>query len=160
MASAGRVLIIPKGAWNAETEYGMLDLVTHNEKAWVSREKNKGEEPVENSAYWQGLIMLPIANNLTTDTEGYLLDATQGRILNELLESQAKTIAELSNTVKLLSNTVTEYKNNVTEYQNTTNTLSNDVTALKNTVEKLPTITSGTSEPSGGEDGDIYIMYE
>jgi hypothetical protein len=37
MASAGRILIMPKGEWNAETEYEVLDMVNHNGKSWLAK---------------------------------------------------------------------------------------------------------------------------
>ena len=55
MATAGRILIMPKGNWKAETEYEMLDLVYYNGVSWVARTRvAKGIEPTEaNSDYWQ-----------------------------------------------------------------------------------------------------------
>lgn len=53
MASAGRILIMPKGDYNAETEYEMLDLVFHNGKSWVAKKSVVGVEPSdENQDYW------------------------------------------------------------------------------------------------------------
>lgn len=57
MASAGRILIIPKGDWSAETEYEMLDLVKHNGKSWLAKKNAVGIEPIEeNSEYWQDMF--------------------------------------------------------------------------------------------------------
>ena len=57
MASAGRILIIPKGEWNAETEYEMLDLVYHNGTSWLVKKDVVGIEPIsENDDYWQKLF--------------------------------------------------------------------------------------------------------
>lgn len=54
MATIGRILIIPKGEWNAETDYDMLDLVRHGNASWISKRANKGAEPTEsNSDDWQ-----------------------------------------------------------------------------------------------------------
>ena len=53
MASAGRILIMPKGEWNAETEYEMLDLVVRNGKSWLATKISIGIEPSEaNAEYW------------------------------------------------------------------------------------------------------------
>ena len=53
MASAGRILIMPKGNWNAETEYEMLDLVFYNGTSWLAKKDiPKGLEPSENSVFW------------------------------------------------------------------------------------------------------------
>jgi hypothetical protein len=57
MASAGRILILPKGEWNSETEYEMLDLVSHNGTSWLAKKDVVGIEPSEaNSEYWHSLM--------------------------------------------------------------------------------------------------------
>lgn len=53
MASAGRILIMPKGDWNAETTYEMLDLVFHNGTSWLAKKDVVGIEPSEeHTEYW------------------------------------------------------------------------------------------------------------
>ena len=57
MASAGRILIMPKGEYNANTTYEMLDLVKHNGKSWLAKKTSVGIEPsVANSEYWQDVV--------------------------------------------------------------------------------------------------------
>ena len=57
MASAGRILILPRGNYNAETEYEMLDLVKHNGTSWLARKESTGIEPTnDNSEYWQNIF--------------------------------------------------------------------------------------------------------
>jgi hypothetical protein len=57
MTTAGRILIIPKGDYNAETTYEMLDLVKHNGTSWLARKESTGIEPtVENAEYWQNMF--------------------------------------------------------------------------------------------------------
>ena len=57
MISAGRILIMPKGDWNAEAEYGMLDLVKHNGTSWLAKKESIGIEPSnDNSEYWQNMF--------------------------------------------------------------------------------------------------------
>lgn len=53
MASAGRILIMPKGNWDANTEYEMLDLVFHNGTSWLAKKNVVGIEPSEdNEEHW------------------------------------------------------------------------------------------------------------
>lgn len=52
MATAGRILIIPKGAWSAETGYELLDLVHHNGVAWMAKKESIGIEPKEENSEW------------------------------------------------------------------------------------------------------------
>ena len=57
MASAGRILIMPKDDYNAETTYEMLDLVKHNGKSWLAKKTSVGIEPSEvNKEYWQDMF--------------------------------------------------------------------------------------------------------
>ena len=69
MAIAGRVLIVPKGDYAEATVYNQLDLVTYNSKPWLCKKNNTvGKEPsAENSAYWQLLIDVSIADADTLD---------------------------------------------------------------------------------------------
>jgi hypothetical protein len=79
MASAGRILIIPKGAWSAETEYEMLDLVFHNGTSWLAKKNVVGIEPTEvNVEYWHKLCDsadLTEVNNRIAALENKLLSA-------------------------------------------------------------------------------------
>ena len=85
MASAGRILIMPKGKYNAETQYEMLDLVSLNGTSWLAKKSVKGVEPGTSGSeeYWHNMFTFEIANNLDTTDEGKSLDARQGKILNE-----------------------------------------------------------------------------
>ena len=57
MAIAGRILILPKGEYNASTTYSMLDLVSYNGASWLAKKTAVGITPSDsNSAYWQKLI--------------------------------------------------------------------------------------------------------
>ena len=66
MASAGRILIMPKGNYNAETEYEMLDLVGYANHAWICKKACKGIEPsTSNEECWHDLLGMPL--NLISD---------------------------------------------------------------------------------------------
>jgi hypothetical protein len=53
MASAGRILIIPKGNYNAETTYEPLDLVFHGDTSRLAKKNAVGIEPSDaNSEHW------------------------------------------------------------------------------------------------------------
>lgn len=55
MAVAGRILIMPKGAYNSETTYEMLDLVSHNGTSWICKKTCVGIAPSEGE-YWQHMF--------------------------------------------------------------------------------------------------------
>lgn len=99
MVNAGRVLIIPKGAWTNLTPYEMLDLVSEGDKAYLARQASVGVRPSEdtNMTYWQPFGSS--ASIATTDTPGLVMpdgvtitvDAT-GLIVASLNVSDLKDI--------------------------------------------------------------------
>ena len=54
MGNAGRVLMIPKGEYNAATTYEMLDFVYYNGRSYVCKQTSTGNVPT-NTTYWQAL---------------------------------------------------------------------------------------------------------
>ena len=54
-ASAGRVLLMPKGTYDAETTYEMLDLVRYGKSTFVCKKTSTGNTPDSNqdTEYWQ-----------------------------------------------------------------------------------------------------------
>lgn len=97
-ASAGRVLIIPKGDYNSQTTYSMLDMVYYNGKSYICKQTSTGNDPT-NTVYWQ--IMLDGAsefsalsdvdlNNLQ-DGDGIYWDATAQKWKNTTPTSIAIT---------------------------------------------------------------------
>ena len=54
-ASAGRVLIIPKGIYDPTTTYHMLDMVKTNNGTYLCKKTSLGNAPSE-SEYWQLII--------------------------------------------------------------------------------------------------------
>lgn len=99
MASAGRILIMPKGNYDSSATYEMLDMVHYNGTSWLAKKTAKGIEPsATNSEYWHSMFDLDIANNLTTTDAGKALDARQGKVLNEKIENLKSTVMLLSTT--------------------------------------------------------------
>lgn len=99
MVNAGRILILPKGAWTNLTPYEMLDLVSEGDKAYLARQASVGVRPSEdiNMTYWQPFGSS--ASIATTDTPGLVMpdgvtitvDAT-GLIVANLNVSDLKDI--------------------------------------------------------------------
>ena len=52
MISAGRVLIMPRGAYDNNTPYEILDLVSYNGSSYVAKGPTKGNLPTD-TTYWQ-----------------------------------------------------------------------------------------------------------
>ena len=74
MATAGRILIMPKGEYNESNTYDMLDLVKHNGTSWIAKKKVIGIEPSEaNIEYWHKMFDLP---DVSTAIEEHKNDTT------------------------------------------------------------------------------------
>ena len=57
MASAGRILIMPKGEYDASVTYEMLDMVFYNGTSWLAKKTAEGIEPSEtNGEHWHKFI--------------------------------------------------------------------------------------------------------
>lgn len=53
-AIAGRVLILPKGEYDASVTYEFLDLINYSGRSWIAKKASVGIEPTDaNSEYWQ-----------------------------------------------------------------------------------------------------------
>ena len=53
MASAGRILLIPRGRYDSTVTYQMLDVVLHNGVSWVCKVEVTGVEPSDQAIEWQ-----------------------------------------------------------------------------------------------------------
>ena len=97
MADAGKILIMPKGSYSSTSEYEVLDLVNHKGVSWVAKQNVKGIEPSEaNSEFWFKMAGHIVVNNLSTSAEGYVLDARQGKLLQDELEVERARINQLT----------------------------------------------------------------
>lgn len=104
MASAGRILIIPKGDYSDQTTYTNLDLVFYNNTSWLCRKECKGVKPSSaTSEYWFRFSAIALANNLTTNADGYALDAKQGVVIKTNLDNLSLAINGLSDDVSALA---------------------------------------------------------
>ena len=67
MASAGRILIMPKGDYDSSVTYEKLDLVHYNGTAWLARKTVLGIEPSDaNSQYWFKFAVINTQDYLST----------------------------------------------------------------------------------------------
>lgn len=98
MATAGRILILPKGNYDATKTYEMLDLVGHNGTSWLAKKTVTGIEPsVENEEYWQCLFNVSeseVKNKIDveyivhSDTEDYFCESykySDGRLMINMM---------------------------------------------------------------------------
>ena len=96
-ASAGRVLIIPKGDWNAETTYTGLDMVRHNGASWICKNTCTNIEPTEaNSANWQ--MMSRDGTDITVDSEvsDDSTNPVQNKVIKKYVDEHTPDIADMT----------------------------------------------------------------
>lgn len=96
-ASAGRVLLIPKGDWNPRTTYTGLDWVRHNGAAWVCKNTCTNVEPTEaNSANWQ--MMARDGDSVTADTtmSSTSTNAVQNKVIKSYVDNSIAGIADMT----------------------------------------------------------------
>jgi hypothetical protein len=68
MASAGRILIMPKGDYDTSVTYEALDLVHHNGTAWLAKKSVTGIEPSNaNGEHWFKFAVINSQDYLSTD---------------------------------------------------------------------------------------------
>lgn len=93
MASAGRILIIPKGEWEEEKEYKMLDLVTHKGNAFLSKKTSLGIEPTtKNEEYWFALLNI---EKVIEESIANVIEENVADILSERIKGEAKYASDL-----------------------------------------------------------------
>ena len=151
MASAGRILILPKGNYNAETEYEMLDLVFYDGASWVAKKSVVGITPSESSGdYWMKMCesanLVEVYNRLQT-LESQMLSTIS---LDDIDLSGYALKTELTNyatkadlyTVNLNLNGLDQRLD--TAEPKVTN-LTTDVNTLKTNVSSLTSSLSGLS---------------
>lgn len=147
MANAGRILIIPKGAWSADQTYEMLDLVNHGGASWLAKKTSAGIAPsIETSEYWFNFMGITtkevqIANNLTTIDEGLVLDATQGKVLMDALEqtntkvsSIESQLAEAKLTLSGTSTVLSEVEADLVTVEESVETMQSNATIIRGTL--------------------------
>lgn len=90
MISLGKVLIMPRGSYEANATYTQLDIVTHNGTLWICKETAIGIEPTEeNHKYWMNLLNFIVVNALNYSGDNGVLDARQGAVLKNLIDTKA-----------------------------------------------------------------------
>ena len=95
---AGRILIVPRGTYDANATYEMLDLVMYNNASWLAKKTATGIEPT-NDEYWHKMADgVELVTNLTTEVEGKALDASMGKVLKELIDEVDANLEEVSAT--------------------------------------------------------------
>lgn len=158
MISAGRVLIIPKGAWSNLETYEMLDLVSLDGVSYIGRKQSVGVNPSTDTQmqYWQpfgtaaeiatteqaGLVM-PDGSTITIDENGLI------KAVLEITGLDDVTITSIANGQILVYNSTThkwENKNlssGIISYDNQTSGLSSN--KVKGAIDEVVTLIGKTT---------------
>lgn len=106
MAIAGRVAIVPKGDWSAETEYKRLDEVTYNNTMFIAKKAvPKGTLPT-NAEYWSKSI---VGSAVTVDAA--MSDTSENPVQNKVIKSYvdkkaSENVDFSTSTSKLLNDSI------------------------------------------------------
>ena len=106
MAIAGRVAIVPKGDWSAETEYKRLDEVTYNNTMFIAKKAvPKGTLPT-NAEYWSKSIVGGAGGVATADEAGVVkpadgLTIAEDGTLKVSIDGTTLTMDQVNNVIRL-----------------------------------------------------------
>nr|DAK62550.1 MAG TPA: hypothetical protein [Caudoviricetes sp.] len=106
MAIAGRVAIVPKGDWSAETEYKRLDEVTYNNTMFIAKKAvPKGTLPT-NAEYWSKSIVGGVGAIATKEDAGIVkpadgLSIAEDGTLKVNIDGATLTMDQVNNVIKL-----------------------------------------------------------
>ena len=106
MAIAGRVAIVPKGDWSAETEYKRLDEVTYNNTMFIAKKTvPKGTLPT-NAEYWSKSIVGGVGAIATKEDAGIVkpadgLSIAEDGTLKVSIDGTTLTMDQVNNVIKL-----------------------------------------------------------
>lgn len=151
MVSAGRVLIVGKGEWNALTDYQQLDMVSYDNKAYLARQASVGVNPSTDVSmtYWQpfGSAAEPDQETIIKNSEGELAVNIDGDTI--VFDQEAGKLKATLGVSALTDITILNPSNNqVLRYNSTTRKWENK--SLGSAADK-----SSTNELSQGNQGLI-----
>lgn len=123
MASAGRILIMPKGNYDSGVTYEMLDLVFNGGASWVAKKTVVGIEPnEENTEHWMKMCdsvdltevnrrLTELENRAVVDLTPYALKTEVAAVSGEV-DALEELVAGLTQTVSGLSLSIAEVEEN------------------------------------------------
>lgn len=135
MASAGRILILPKGDYDSTKEYEMLDLVFNGGTSWLAKKTSVGVEPSDaNTEYWfkmcQSVDLSEVIARIAA-LESQMLGTIS---LDDIDLSGYATKTDLSN----VSASVTSLDEKANWIHNRTTTLETSVSTLQTNMNSMP----------------------
>jgi hypothetical protein len=101
MADAGRILIIPRGDYDANSTYDKLDLVKYKGTSWLAKKNATGVEPVEGE-YWQNMFDFSyafIGNVLTIEDSRFIIWNDVNRVQKNNAVCQLNIFLKINGTI-------------------------------------------------------------
>ena len=80
-AIAGRVLLIPKGAYISSATYRMLDVVSYNGNSYVAKQTTTGNTPSADNEYWMILASGSAVASISDIGDVLINDIANGQVL-------------------------------------------------------------------------------
>ena len=187
MATAGRILLMHKGEYQASVTYEMLDMVSYEGVTWVAKKTCLGITPSSsNSEYWFDMIGVSSENfeafkNEVLASVESTINASISEAISESEDATDTKINAVDSKVTTVDNRVTAVDSRVTTVDGRVTTVNNSLSkyvplaggnmtgALKAVnpslnVEGIRNITAGTADLTAGSSalatGAIYIVYE
>ena len=147
MATAGRILIMPKGAYDASATYEMLDMVSHDGATWLAKKTSVEIAPSNaNSEYWFKMVGISASD----------LNELKNEILGTVDDQIDDTNSSIQNVSNALKNYVPFAGGNMTGALKAVNPGVG--------TEGVRNITAGTTDLVAGSSalatGAIHIVYE
>lgn len=170
MATAGRILLMHKGEYQASETYEMLDMVSYDGVTWVAKKTCLGITPSSsNSEYWFAMVGVSsedfesFKNEVLAEVESTIEERISSSISEAISESEDATETKIN----AVDSKVTTVNNSLSKYVplaggNMTGVLKAVNPSLN--VEGIRNITAGTADLTAGTSalatGAIYIVYE
>lgn len=106
MAIAGRVAIVPKGDWSADTTYKRLDAVTYNNTLYFAKKDVPAGTVTSNTEYWSKSIVGGAGGVATADEAGVVkpadgLTIAEDGTLKVNIDGITLTMDQVNNVIKL-----------------------------------------------------------
>ena len=144
MATAGRILIMPKGAYDASVTYEMLDMVSHDGTTWLAKKTSVGITPsADNSEYWFAMVGIGFSD----------LEAFKTDVLDAVNESISASETNTDDKIKKVNDSLENYVplagGNMTGVLKASNP-SEAVEGVRNITAGTEDLTAGTSALATG----------
>lgn len=106
MAIAGRVAIVPKGDWSADTTYKRLDAVTYNNTLYFAKKEVPVGTATSNTEYWSKSIVGGVGAIATKEDAGIVkpadgLSIAEDGTLKVSIDGTTLTMDQVNNVIKL-----------------------------------------------------------